>query len=160
MKVKITEVNKDWMLTDFAMGYTVDYVHHKLMDMGVQVTNQAVNLWYQKWLKGGQLAERMQQIVKVLPLSDKGVRIKHLQQEFTELQKLKKAATAVDRLELIDKLLKILRQAAEEMGDIGKGGGGVHFYQDFRGNGKRPIPEHERVDLIRMLQGEAQRHTS
>ena len=158
-KQRITKVHQEWMITDFAMGYTVAYVWHKLLEQGVDVTWWAVKKWYRKWIEDGTIAKRRAEIIKDLPLADKNIRIKHLESEFAELQQLKRAATPVDRLELIDKLLKVLRQAAEEMGDIGKGGGGLHLYQDFRGNGKRNLPEDERADLIRILQGEAKRHT-
>lgn len=117
--------DKDVALTLFALGAGVNFVTRKLHRRGKTVSHSTVSDMRKRMERDGLIEERRQQIGVHIPMISKYVRILHLQETVEDIDEKLKAST-----EAYPDLLKVkkdyLRQIAEEMGDIKKGGVNVH----------------------------------
>ena len=107
LEAKLDGEAKEFALDELAMGTPVVMVHKELVKRGFDITYDCVYSIYRR-MDIEEIRQRRQAYKDRIPISNKEVRLKRLESEY------KRADDPRDRL-------RVLRQAAEEMGDISSG---------------------------------------
>lgn len=155
---KINHEDRDEALTDFALGASVAYVQRKLSAKNPdrQVSWNAVKDLYVKLNQQGLIDKRREELTQYIPLTDKYIRIVHLQEKYWEIEQEKPNRLNTPYIKLVRLQMGILRQIAEETGDVSKRG--INTRRSFNVPDKPEYPSDK--ELRRIVQVFSRRFSS